>query len=754
MSGGPRNLRSMEADALLASLPGARDRILFERHEPARVGTRAHLTHASLIRERLDAAGIDDVWQHQADAIEALRAGGSVIVATGTASGKSLVYQLEIAETVLTDPSATHLVLFPTKALSHDQLGRLQRWNIPGLVAGVYDGDTPTEERAWLRQRANVLLTNPDMLHAGILANHDRWAGFLRNLSLVVVDEAHVYRGLFGAHVALVLRRLRRLAALRGAEPRFVCASATIGNPAQHARSLLGIDVEAITHDASARGARIIAAWEPPMDDDEPPTRRSTLSETSMLLTRLIERDATTLAFVRSRRAAEVVASAAGDALGSKHRVAAYRAGYLPEERRAIEERLLSGELAGVAATTALELGIDVGGLDAVIVAGFPGTRAAFRQQLGRAGRSTQDALGIFVVDDDPLDRYLATHPTALLDEPAEACIADPSNPIVLTEHLACAAYEAPLRREDAAWFTDSYVTAAREAVQAGTLTSRDGVLRYAGRGIPHRERGLRGSGPRIQIVDAASGRLLGDASVTQAMRQLHTGAIYLHQRNSFEVRSLDLDRGVALVEATEVPWYTQARSISDLDVLEVIEHEPFGGGHRTYGRVQVIEQVVSFARRRIGTGALLDEHALELPEQTLTTAATWFTFPDPILGAAAIGPIQLAGALHAAEHAAIGLLPLLVACDRWDVGGLSTPLHHATNAATFFLYDGMDGGAGYARVAFDRTPEHLGATLERLRTCGCARGCPSCVQSPKCGNGNEPLDKDAAARLLEQVLR
>lgn len=739
---------------MLASLPGARDRILFQRHEPARPGDRAQIDTAPLIRERLDAASIDDVWQHQADALAALRAGRSVIVATGTASGKSLVYQLEIAETVLADPTATHLVLFPTKALSHDQLGRLQAWQIPGLVAGVYDGDTPTEERAWLRQRANVLLTNPDMLHAGILANHDRWAGFLRNLSLVVVDEAHVYRGLFGAHVALVLRRLRRLAAMRAASPRFICASATIGNPAEHARSLLGIEVDAITRDASARGARTIAAWEPPMDPDAPETRRSTLAETSMLLTRLIERDATTLAFVRSRRAAEVVASAASDALGSAHRVAAYRAGYLPEERRSIERALLSGTLSGVAATTALELGIDVGGLDAVIVAGFPGTRAAFRQQLGRAGRSSQDALGIFVIDDDPLDRYLATHPEALLDGPAEDCVADPSNAIVLAEHLACAAYEAPLRRDDASWFTDGYVAAAREAIGSGTLTSRDGVLRYAGRGVPHRDRGLRGSGPRIQIVDAISGSLLGDASITQAMRQLHTGAIYLHQRDSFEVRSLDLDQGVALVEATQVPWYTQARSVSDLDVLEVTDHGGFGGGHRSYGRVRVSEQIVSYARRRVGSGALLDEHALDLPEQTLTTVATWFTFPDAILGAAAVGPIMLAGALHAAEHAAIGLLPLLVACDRWDIGGLSTPLHHATNAATFFVYDGMEGGAGYARVAFDRTSEHLGATLERLRTCGCARGCPSCVQSPKCGNGNEPLDRDAAARLLEQLLR
>jgi DEAD/DEAH box helicase domain-containing protein len=743
----------MDAAALLASLPDARERILFERLEPAREGERSSIEMPPAIAERLLELGIPGLWRHQADGVRALREGASIIVATGTASGKSLVYQLAIAETVLADPVATHLLLFPTKALAHDQLARLHAWKIPGLVAGVYDGDTPNDERAWLRQRANVLLTNPDMLHAGILAFHDRWAGFLRNLSLVIVDEAHVYRGLFGAHVALVLRRLRRLAALRGASPRFACSSATIGNPAEHAATLLGLEVRAIVEDASARGARVIAAWEPPADEDDPAARRSTLAETASLLARTIERGASTLAFVRSRRAAEVVADAAGHALGAPGRVAAYRAGYLPEERRDLERRLLTGDLDGVAATTALELGIDVGGLDAIVVAGFPGTRAAFRQQLGRAGRGSRDALGIFVVDDDPLDRYLAANPAALLDEPPEACVADPANTVVLSEHLACAAFEAPLRRDDDSWFTDGYVDAARDAVSRGLLSSRDGVLRYAGRGIPHRDRGLRGSGTRIQIVEAVSGRLLGDASVTQAMRSLHDGAIYLHQRDSFEVRSLDLEQGVALVEASDAPWYTQARSTSDLDVLDVGTHEPFGGARRSLGRVRVTERVVSYARRRIGSGALLDQRALDLPEQVLETVAVWFTIPDAVLGAARIGPADLPGALHAAEHAAIGLLPLFVACDRWDVGGLSTPLHQATNAATIFIYDGMEGGAGYARIAFERAHEHLSATLDRLRACGCARGCPSCVQSPKCGNGNEPLDKDAAVRLLATLL-
>lgn len=744
----------MDAAASLQSLPGARERILFQRHEPAAEGVRVPFEVADDLRERLHTVGIDAFWKHQADGIAEIRRGANVIVATGTASGKSLVYQVAIAEAVLADRASTHLVIFPTKALAHDQLGRLQQLKVPGLVAGVYDGDTPTEERAWLRQRANVLLTNPDMLHAGILSTHERWAGFLRNLSVVVIDEAHVYRGVFGAHVSLVIRRLRRLAAMRGAAPRFICASATIGNPAEHAGNLIGAPVVAVTEDASARGARVIAAWEPPADPDQPEARRSALAETSTLLARIVERGVTALAFVRSRRAAEVVANAAGDAVGAPDRVAAYRAGYLPEERREIERRLLTGELAGVAATTALELGIDVGGLDAVLVAGFPGSRAAFRQQLGRAGRSGEESLGVFVIDDDPLNRYLATHPEALLDEPAEDCIADPANPVVLAEHLACAAYEAPLQREDIAWFTRGYIDAARLAITDGELVSRKGILTYAGRGIPHRERGLRGSGARIQIVDASSGRLLGDASVDQAMRALHTGAMYLHQRDSYEVRALDLDEGVALVEASTAPWYTQARSIGDIDVIEVVAHEPLGLGRRSFGRVRVTEQVVSYARRRLGSGELLDEHALDLPPQILTTQATWFTTPDALLGAARIGPVEITGALHAAEHTAIAMLPLLVACDHRDVGGLSTALHQATGTATFFIYDGVEGGAGYARVSFDRSAEHLSVTLERLRGCRCAQGCPACVQSPQCGSGNEPLDKQAAIRLLEELLR
>lgn len=751
LSRGPTpNLARVKLEATLREIPGSADRVAFARVEEPRKARTVSLDELpSDLQRTLREAHISSLWSHQAQALVALREGRSVTISTGTASGKSLVYQLALAEAIHTSKHATTLMVFPTKALTQDQLGRLHSLNLPGVSAGVYDGDTSQEHRTWIRKQANVVLTNPDMLHAAILGGHSRWAGFLRNLSLVVVDEAHVYRGVFGAQVSLVLRRLRRLAALRGTSPRFVLSSATIGNPGEHAKTLTGLDCEVVSKDGGPSSRRLVVGWEPPMEDGPEPSRRSAIAESADLLAHLVGAGSATLAFTRSRRAAEVVAQAAAENLADPASVAAYRAGYLPEERRELERRLLSGELRGVAATTALELGIDVGGLDAVILSGFPGTRAAFRQQLGRAGRSNKDSLGIFVLDDNPLDRYLGQHPDVLLDDPPEAVLADPSNPIIMAEHLACAAHESPLKREDEAWFGDRFIDASRVAVLDGTLASKDGVLRYSGKGEPHRIHGLRSSGERVQIVDSLTGALLGEASRTQAMSALHTGAMYLHQRRSYEVVSLDLDAGVATVKLNDAPWYTIARGINDVDVIAASESRRIGDAPLHLGPVVVTHQVVSYARRRIGTGELLEEKPLDLPEQMMRTIGTWITVDDAAMGAAAIGPIAIGGALHAAEHAMIGLLPLIVACDHWDVGGISTPMHRSTGAATIVIYDGVEGGAGFAEAVYRNAERLIDATLDRLRSCPCLKGCPSCVQSPQCGNGNEPLDKDAAARLL-----
>lgn len=745
----------MDPEALLAALGDDPDRIVHVARIAATGGVIARDFQLDpRIRERLTDIGVGHLWAHQADGIEALRGGRHVIMATGTASGKSLVYQIAALEGMLEQPRSTALMLFPTKALAQDQMSRVRRLAWSGTHPSVYDGDTAQQERAWIRQNSQIVISNPDMLHAGILPQHQRWAGFFRMLRIVVVDEAHLYRGVFGAHIAAVLRRLRRICARYGSEPLFVLSSATISEPAEHAQRLTGTPFHEVTEDASARGERIVACWDPPIVDQEAAVpRRSLIGETGALLAKLVDAGVPTLAFTKSRRGTELVAQITRERIeGSPSTVASYRGGYLSEERRDIEQRLHSGELLGVAATTALELGIDVGGLDAVLVAGFPGTRAAFRQQIGRAGRSSEASLGVFLADDDPLDQYLLRHPEDLLEAPNESAVMDPSNPAVLAPHLACAASEMPLTSVDADLFGDGFIDSVGALVGTGTLTERGGRWTYSGRGEPHRDMGLRDAGPSIQIVEAGTGRLLGSAGPSQAMRGLHPGAIYLHLGGQYEVETLDLEAGVALVHGSEAPWTTHARAISDVRVVGHLRETMIGTVPVRFGKLTVTTQVVSYARRRRGSGELMDEHVLELPESVLHTVGVWLEV-DSVFGLARIGPPEIPGALHAAEHAAIGVLPAVAMCDRWDIGGLSTPLHPDTGAATIIIYDGASGGAGFSERSFGVIERHLGITRETIAGCRCRSGCPSCVQSPKCGNGNEPLDKDAAIRLLDGIL-
>ncbi|MBA2464788.1 MAG: DEAD/DEAH box helicase [Nocardioidaceae bacterium] len=714
--------------------------------------------------------GIVDPWEHQVQAAEAAHRGEHVVISTGTASGKSLGYLMPALTSVMESRGpqgqrgATVLYLSPTKALAQDQLGSLHALGIPGLAATTHDGDSPREQRHFSRDFAEYVLTNPDMLHRSLLPGHARWSKFFSALEFVVVDECHHYRGVFGAHVAQILRRLRRVCAAYGATPTFVLASATVAEPEESASRLTGLPVRPVTDDASARGRVVLALWEPPFTsyggEHGAPVRRSTTAEVADLLTDLVVERVRTLAFVRSRRGAESISLTTKRLLaevdvGLPSRVAAYRGGYLPEDRRELEQAFRDGSLLGVAATNALELGIDVAGLDAVLMAGFPGTRAALWQQVGRAGRAGQDALGVLVARDDPLDTYLVTHPEVLIGAPVEANVFDPDNPYVLGPHLCAAAAEIPLTEDDLALFGP----AAREGVDALTAA---GLLRRRTAGWFWTDRRRAGDladirssgGSPVRLVEAETGRLLGTVDQGSAHGTVHAGAVYLHMGESFLVETLDLDENVAVVGRADPDYSTTAREITDIEIISEREHVTWGPARVSYGSVRVTHQVVSFLRRRLPSGAILGEEPLDLPERTLDTSAVWWTLPTAALDdIAGLTARDLPGAAHAAEHAAIGLLPLFATCDRWDIGGVSTALHPDTGQLTVFVYDGHRGGAGFAERGFHAARSWLTATRAAIAACRCEDGCPSCVQSPKCGNGNNPLDKAAAGALLDVLL-
>lgn len=714
-----------------------------------------------LLLARLRARGITALWSHQAEAVALARGGSHVAVATGTASGKSLCYQLPVFAALLGKGHRTALYLAPTKALAHDQLRAIRSFALTGVRAAPYDGDTPVQERALVRRNANLVLTNPDMLHQAILPHHEQWSGFLGQLAYVVVDEAHTMRGVFGSHVAAVLRRLRRVASRYGASPVFILASATLGNPAELASRLTGLPVEAVTDDGSPRGPLTFALWQPPLLDETTGQRRSANTEAATWLAAAVEAGVRTLCFTRSRRSAELVAAYARGRVGEldralARRVRAYRAGYLAEERRELEQGLTSGRLLGVAATNALELGMDIGGLDAVVLDGFPGTIASMWQQAGRAGRQGGASLAVLIGQDDPLDAYLLHHPADLFGKPHEAAMLDPGNPYVLDPHLRCAAYEAPLTEEDfgPSLFGPAGRAVAAELEQAGILRRRrDGLRLASGRARPEQVDLRNAGGAPVTIVAAETGQVIGTVDRARAPATVHPGAIYLHQGESFRVLELDLEAGVALVEPAAGDEYTQARRDIDIQVLEADRWEELPRSGRWLGRVAVAEQVIGYERRRVGSGELLGFEHLDLPPANLTTVAYWYTIGPELLADAGLDQRAVPGAAHAAEHAQIGLLPLIAMCDRWDIGGLSTAWHPDTGMTTIFVYDGYPGGAGIAERGYELAAEHLRATRDTVRDCPCESGCPSCVQSPKCGNGNNPLDKAGAVRLLDELL-
>jgi DEAD/DEAH box helicase domain-containing protein len=714
------------------------------------------------VREALAAQGVEALYAHQAEAWEAAQRGEQLIVTTGTASGKTLAFNLPVLDALTREPKSRALYLYPTKALAQDQLRALGSLRLPKLRAAIYDGDTAADRRWQVRRWANLILSNPDMLHVGVLPHHDRWGDVLSNLAYVIVDEAHVYRGVFGSHVANVLRRLRRLARVYGAEPQFLLASATIANPGELGARLLGAEMTVIGDDAAPRAERTVALWNPPLTDEELGLRVSPLGEASRLLAGLVSRELRTLCFAKSRRAAELIHRFTADRLGDDSLLSPYRAGYTPAQRREIERRLLEGELLGVSATNALELGIDVGLLDCVISVGFPGTVASLRQQWGRAGRRGH-GLAVLVASEDALDQYFMREPQTLLGRRVEAAILDHQNPRVLDGHVRAAAFEAPLDDADREVLGDAALE--RAAALPDLRRTQAGYV-WAGRDYPAARVSLRSTGPEaFTIVDASSGTVLGIVEQERAYSTVHDGAIYLHLGESYRVRELDLVVGTAVVEPFSGDYYTQAKVETTTAIVEPRRTERRLGLDLSFGSVVVTDQVVGYQKKSIQTQESLELVALELPETEFETEAVWF-LPEPWMleglerepNTSASGfhtgtESRLLGALHAAEHSLIALLPLWAMCDRWDIGGLSTNLHFQTGRPTIFVYDGHSGGVGITERGFEVFEGWADDTAKLLRGCPCDHGCPSCVQSPKCGNLNEPLDKAGALALLERML-
>lgn len=726
--------------------------------------------------------GIQEPYRHQVQAAGLAHSGQHVVIATGTASGKSLAYQLPALDAihrselrVLSEPGKLHddgavaLYLSPTKALAADQLAAVRSLRLPTVRAETYDGDTDQSSRRWIRDHANLILANPDMLHFGILPNHEWWAKFFRRLRYVIVDEAHSYRGVFGSHVANLMRRLRRVCAYYGAgssfpEPVFIAASATASDPGVSFGRLIGAPAREISEDCSPHGSTTVAFWEPALTElkgeNGAKQRRTAVAETADILANLVSSRVRTIAFIKSRRGAESIASITKRLLDEVDpslpgRVAAYRSGYLPEERRALEQALRSGQLLGVSSTSALELGIDISGLDAVLVAGWPGTRASLFQQIGRAGRAGQDALAAFVASDDPLDTYLVNHPQAIFDVSVEATVFDPGNPYVLGPHLCAAAAELPIGPGELDLFGPSAEGLLDRLVMQGYLRKRP-----AGWFWTHSESAagmvnLRadGGGP-VSIVDAETGSLLGTMDSPQTHYQAHTGAIYVHQGDSYLVEELNEGDHCVMVRRVNPDFYTTARDVTQIEVLDTTRSVQWGDVAAHFGDVKVTTQVVSFQRKALISNEILGEEPLDLGARELFTKAVWFVVENRSLNNAGLVEAQFPGALHAAEHAAIGLLPLVASSDRWDIGGVSTALHADTGLPTIFVYDGHPGGAGFAERGFEKARIWLSATRDAIAACECDAGCPSCVQSPKCGNKNNPLDKAAAITLLDVLLK
>lgn len=761
----------MDASAFLHYLtaqPSYSGQVAHIEHIPAREANYAQLDKPLVdgLQYCLNGHGLLPLYTHQAEAINHARQGRNVMVSTSSASGKTLCYNIPVLESILAEPGSRALYLFPTKALAQDQLRNLRELFCPSLFQveefATFDGDTPQAERAGIRKRARVILTNPDMLHVGILPNHQSWSRLLRHLRYVVVDEAHIYRGVFGSHVACVLRRLRRLCQLHDSNPQFICCSATIANPGEHTERLVGLPFEIVDNDGSPHGSKDFVFWDPPIIDEAGSVRRSANSEATGLFTELVSRNIRSLTFARTRRLTELIYTYSRRRLAQANsdltnKIKAYRAGYLAQERRQIEQELFSGQLLGVVATTALELGIDIGDLEATVLTGYPGSIASTWQQAGRSGRGRGQSLSFLIALDNPLDQYFMRHPDFFFQESFENALVNPGNPYILKAHLLCAAWESPLNSDDESFFGSALSQERAELEELGLLKLKEDVKKwYLSPAIayPAQSINIRStSGGNFAIIDTSTDSLLETVEASVAFSQIHPGAIYLHQGEAYLVTELDLANRTAYAELTTADYYTQAKEITDLSIVRVTREKSCGQAKVYLGEVEVTTTVVGFKKKAQFTEEVIGEEPLDLPPQRFPTVALWFDLPPEAIARLVEAQLDLAGGLHATEHAAIAILPLFALCDRNDIGGVSTPFHPDTGRAQIFIYDAYPGGIGIAEKGFDLVDELWQATLKAITECPCQEGCPSCIQSPKCGNNNKPLDKKAAQLLLEGLL-
>ncbi|VEI03719.1 ATP-dependent helicase [Acidipropionibacterium jensenii] len=722
----------------------------------------------------IEASGIPRPWLHQCALAELAFSGHHCAICTSTASGKTLAYLLPVMaatasvspvqgtpaldgvpwggapgaplrEPLVTRRRRTALYLAPTKALAHDQWRVCREIGPDGWPVATLDGDSDQAERRFARDEAGYVLTNPDMLHRSVLPNHSRWRALLGGLSYVVVDEAHRYRGVFGAHVAQVLRRLRRLCRMYGADPVFILSSATATNAAEAGRRLVGVPaMEVVDADSSPHPARDVVLWQP---------ADSTTVDAARLVAALADDRRQTICFVASRALAEVIAVNAQDRVTSGAVIASYRSGYLPQDRRRIEAGLQDGSIRAVVATNALELGVDVSGMDAVVIVGYPGRLSVLWQQAGRAGRAGHDALVVVLAREDPLDQYLFSHPDLIFSRSVETTVLHPDNPYVMGPHLAAAAQEGCLTPAD----EQIYGTALRPV--ADLLVSQK-VLRRRGQRLfwtrPDRAvdaidlRSM--GGPGIDVIDRTTGRVIGVVDERAGDRTVHPGAVYLLQGEQWLVDEYLPEEHQALVHRDLPGYWTQPQSASTVHIVDEVERRGFGPGYVATGDVELTEQVIGYLRRDEISNEVWDSTALEMPVHTMVTQACWFVVPDPVVDRLGLSAVALAGAAHGTEHTAIGILPAFAPCDRWDIGGVSTALLADTGACTIVIHDGQAGGAGFARSGYEQAERWWHATSRRLLECPCESGCPSCVVSPKCGNANQMLDK-GSARLLASAM-
>jgi len=751
----------------LVSLPDYRQQVIHIERIPqqgAIFGKLDNPLHPSL-QASLESLGISALYSHQAQALNAILAGRNVIIATPSASGKTLCYHLATLDALLHDKDSRALYIFPTKALAQDQLRSLKQIlsgakDLPQLLlpraAATFDGDTPQNERANIRKQARIVLTNPDMLHLGILPNHQSWSRLFHNLKYVVIDETHIYRGVFGSHVASVLRRLRRLCAFYGSNPQFICCSATIANPQEHAQNLIGLPFEAIVEDGSPHGEKYFVFWNPPIIGEAKNARRSSNSEAAFLLGELIQKEIRSLVFASTRKLTELIYIYTQGQLppSLKDKISPYRAGYLPEDRRRIEHQFFDGELLGLVATTALELGINIGDLDATVLTGYPGSIASAWQQAGRSGRSTHSSLSFLIAQENPLDQYLMRNPDFLFSKNFDNAIINPANPYIMKPHLLCAAWEKPLEDKDEEFFGES-IAMLTELEQEGRLRKRHERWHPAPSiSYPAQDINIRAtSGQNYAVIDGREGCLLETVEASVAFFQVHPGAIYLHQGESYLITGLDLARRIAWAEPRSTDYYTQTMEIHDIRVTKLLKEKDCHKVKVYFGDVDVTVSVVGFKRKKQFTEEVIKEEPLDLPPQNFPTKALWFDLPQEAIDRIVTAGLDFHGGLHACEHAAIGILPLFALCDRNDIGGVSTPFHPDTGKAQIFIYDAHPGGIGIAEKGFEMITELWQTTLKAVEECPCTDGCPSCVQSPKCGNNNQPLDKEAAIVLFEGLV-